>query len=236
MLNFIPYASSSSGNLYELVSGESALMLECGLPIKDIKKYFNFDFSRVDGCLLSHEHGDHAKAAKDIMAAGVDLYCSQGTTEALSLSGHRLHTVQGQKAFKIGSWQILPFDTQHDCASPLGYLISDGNEKILFATDTYFIKWRFQGLNIIAIECNYAIELIPPDLNFTRKKRLMESHMGLHTCLDFFRANDLSAVREIHLLHLSDEHSSEELFTNEIQKLTGKPVFVAPKRRLKCKS
>jgi len=236
VLNFIPYASSSAGNLYQLVSGESSLMLECGLPIREVKKYFNFDFSRVDGCLLSHAHGDHAKAAKDIMAAGVDLYCSQGTAEALGLSGHRLHIVQGQKAFKLGPWQILPFDTQHDCASPLGYLISDGNEKILFVTDTYFIKWRFQGLNIIAIECNYSIELIPPDLNYTRKKRLMESHMSIENLKDFFRANDLSAVREIHLLHLSDSHSDEAMFETAVQQLTGKPVFVAPKWRLKCKS
>ena len=233
MLNFIPYASSSSGNLYQLVSGESALMLECGLPIKDIKKYFNFDFSRVDGCLLSHEHLDHAKAAKDIMAAGVDLYCSQGTAEVLGLSGHRLHIVTAKQAFKIDSWTVLPFEVEHDCKEPLGYLISDGKEKLLFATDTYFIKWRFQALNIIAIECNYSIELIPPDLNYTRKKRLMESHMSLHTCRDFFRANDLSAVREIHLIHLSDSHSDEAMFETAVQQLTGKPVFVAPKWRLK---
>lgn len=230
MLTFTSYASSSAGNLYQLVSGDSALMLECGLPIREVKKYFNFDFSRVEGCLLTHAHMDHAKAAKEIMAAGVDLYCSQGTVDALGLVGHRLHVVQSQKAFKIGPWTILPFDVEHDAPEPLGYLISDGKEKILFVMDSYYIKWRFKAVNIIAIECNYSTECLPPDLNYTRKKRLMESHMGLHTCLDFFRANDMSSVREIHLLHLSDNHSDEGLFESEIQKLTGKPVFVAPKR------
>ena len=132
--------------------------------------------------------------------------------------------------FKIGLWSILPFDVEHDAPDPVGYLISDGKEKILFVMDSYFIKWRFKGLNIIAIECNYSTECLPHDLNHTRRKRLMESHMGLHTCLDFFRANDMSGVREIHLLHLSDDHSDAGLFETEIQKLTGKPVFVAAKR------
>lgn len=231
-MEFAPYASSSAGNLYKLVSGGSTLMLECGLPIRDIKQYFHFDFSRVEGCLLTHAHLDHSKAAKDIMAAGVDLYCSQGTIDALGLVGHRLHAVRGQESFKSGQWTILPFDVEHDCKEPLGYLIASGENKMIFATDTYFIRWRFKGLTHIAIECNYSKDLLPSDLNFTRKKRLMESHMGLHTCLDFFRANDMSSVREIHLLHLSDDHSDERLFETEVQKITGKPVFVAPKRRV----
>jgi len=230
MLTFTPYASSSAGNLYQVVSGSSALMLECGIPIKQIKRYFNFDFSRVEGCLLTHAHNDHAKAAADVMAAGVDLYCSQGTAEALGLSGHRLHIIQGKKLFKIGPWSVLPFDTQHDTPEPLGFLITNGEDKLCFATDTYYIKWQFKKLTHIAIECNYSLDLLPPDLNFTRKKRLLESHMGLHTCLDFLRANDMETVQEIHLLHLSDSGSDEAMFEMEVQKLTGKPVFVAPKR------
>ncbi|MBI9093198.1 MAG: MBL fold metallo-hydrolase, partial [Desulfobacterium sp.] len=196
MITFTPYASSSAGNLYQVSDSTSSLLVECGLPIREIKRYLKFDLSRIEGCLLTHAHGDHAKAAREIMAAGIDLYCSQGTAEALDLSGHRLHIVQSQKAFKIGPWQVLPFDTQHDVPEPLGFLIVNGDFKLLFATDTYYVKWQFRGLTHIAIECNYSMEALSPDLNFTRKKRLMESHMGLHTLKDFFRANDLSAVQE----------------------------------------
>jgi phosphoribosyl 1,2-cyclic phosphodiesterase len=51
--------------------------------------------------------------------------------------------------------------------------------------------------------------------------------MSLKTVKDMLRANDLSQVKEIHLLHLSDRNSSAKLFKKEIQELTGKPVYIA---------
>jgi hypothetical protein len=38
--------------------------------------------------------------------------------------------------------------------------------------------------------------------------------------------NDTTRLKGIHLLHLSDSNSDEKLFKEEIQKLTGKPVYV----------
>ena len=57
----------------------------------------------------------------------------------------------------------------------------------------------------------------------------MRSHMSLENCKELLRANDLSKVKEIHLLHLSDENSVEDQFKKEIAALTGLPVYVAQK-------
>ena len=51
--------------------------------------------------------------------------------------------------------------------------------------------------------------------------------MSLETCKKFLAAQDLSAVKAIHLLHLSDGNADAELFKREVQALTGKPVYVA---------
>jgi hypothetical protein len=51
--------------------------------------------------------------------------------------------------------------------------------------------------------------------------------MSLETCKGFLRANDLSRVQEIWLLHLSDANSDAARFKREIQELTGKVVYVA---------
>ena len=53
--------------------------------------------------------------------------------------------------------------------------------------------------------------------------------MSLETAKDFLRANDLTAVQEIWLCHLSDGNSDAERFKREIQALTGKPVYIAQK-------
>lgn len=91
---FKQYASSSSGNMYTVESQNTTMLIEAGIPIADIKKHLNFNLHTVSACLISHEHGDHAKACKDLLVAGVDVYTSAGTAEALKVSGHRLHTIQ----------------------------------------------------------------------------------------------------------------------------------------------
>jgi len=82
------------------------------------------------------------------------------------------------------------------------------------------------------VECNFAEDilrqnvidgLVPNDL----KNRLLRSHMSLETCKDFLRLTDLSRVREIHLIHMSEGNSDALRFKKEIQALTGKPTYIA---------
>ena len=53
----------------------------------------------------------------------------------------------------IGTFAIIPFPTQHDAAKPLGFLIKSlyTTEVLVFATDTYYVKDKFDGLNYIMI-------------------------------------------------------------------------------------
>jgi phosphoribosyl 1,2-cyclic phosphodiesterase len=231
-VNFTSFASSSRGNLYRLSNGENALLIEAGLPLKEIKKALGFKLSGISGCLLTHEHQDHAKAARDLMKSGVDIYCTRGTAEALSLDGHRLNIIKALVQFRIGPWSILPFDTTHDSAEPVGFLIGhqDG-DKLLFVTDTGYVRYKFRGLTHIALECNFSGEIlrgkvargeVHPDV----ARQLWGRHMSLEAVKDMLRANDLSLVREIHLLHLSDQNSAAKLFQQEIHELTGITVYL----------
>lgn len=77
------------------------------------------------------------------------------------------------------------------------------------------------------VECNWSKSTLDPDLDPSVKKRLLRSHFSLENVKKFLAANDLSRVREIHLLHLSDGNSDAAMFKAEIEQLTGKPVYVA---------
>ena len=122
----------------------------------------------------------------------------------------------------------MPFDIQHDAVEPLGYLIANKDgEKLLFITDSYFSRYRFKGLNIIAIECNYSLETLSPDLPEIVQDRLFKSHFSLENVIKFLKANDLSKVKEIILIHMSDGNSDEKMFKEKIQALTGKMVRTA---------
>lgn len=233
MIDIKVIGSSSKGNAYLLDDSHTKLLLECGVGWKQIQQASKFKTSEIAGCLVTHEHGDHVKSLKDVLKAGIDCYMSTGTANAVNVNHHRIKTVQAKKPFKIGTFQIMAFDVQHDVSEPYGFLVMNKEgDRLLFATDTYYIKYKFPRLTHIMIECNYSSAILDANIALgtvpqVMKKRLTRSHFSLENVKEFFKANDLSQVEEIHLLHLSDSNSDEALFKEEIMKLTGKPVYIA---------
>jgi phosphoribosyl 1,2-cyclic phosphodiesterase len=232
LIDIKAFGSSSKGNCYYITDGKTPLLLECGIKYKDIQKGLNFKMSDVRGCLITHEHGDHIKSLKDVLKAGIDCYMSKGTAEAIDVKHHRINPVQAKKQFQIGTWTILPFDVQHDVSEPYGYLlVNEAGEKLLFATDTFYIRYKFKGLTHLLVECNFSLDILNQNIAAGRvppvmKKRLMRSHFSLQNFKEFLKANDLSRLKEIWMLHLSDTNSDAELFKREISQMTGKPVYI----------
>ena len=226
-------ASGSSGNAYTISDGVTTLLLDAGIPLKEIQVGTGFRVRQLAGAFVTHEHKDHSKAMKDLARLGVDIYASKGTLGACGLSGHRFHVVKALEELDIGTFRILPFDVEHDAVEPLGFLITSKTtmEKLVYFTDTYFVRYRFNGLNYIMGECNYTDEGIKRSLEdgsipLEFIPRLVRSHMSLENFLNFLRANDLRTVRQIWLLHLSENNSEAQRMKEEVQRLTGTEVYV----------
>ncbi len=232
MIEIKTLATGSKGNCYHITDGSTPLLLECGISFKQIQQGVNFETSSLGGVLVTHEHKDHCKGVESVLYRGLDIYMSKGTQEALQLQHHRIVTVESKQQFRVGTWTILPFDVQHDVNEPLGFLLqSDNGGKLLFATDTYYVKYRFTGLTHIMIECNYDQQTLDDNVESGRihpamRKRVMRSHFSLENLLEFFKANDLSKVEEIHLLHLSDGNSNMERIFKAVARATGKMIFI----------
>ena len=84
------------------------------------------------------------------------------------------------------------------------------------------------------VECNYALDILQKNVTAglvptALKDRVLRSHFSLENVKEFLKANDLSKVQEIWLLHLSDGNSDAGRFKREIQELTGKEVYIARK-------
>lgn len=224
-------STGSKGNAYILENENEALLIECGVNIKDIKAALNFNLSKLVGCVVSHEHGDHAKAVVDLMSCGVNVYSSEGTHAALKTTmHHRACMFTHHKTFMLGNFKIMAFDVLHDAVQPSGFLISHpetGN--VLFLTDCIYSAYTFKDLNNIIIEANYEESIARRKLNDMEflRNRIIKSHMSLDTCAKTLKANDLSKVNNIVLIHLSDSNSDEKLFRETISKATGKNVTVA---------
>ena len=230
-MEIITYGSSSAGNCYVLKDNDQLLMLEAGINHKLID-----DIADIDGLLLTHEHNDHAKYAKQIIdRCASNLYCTKGTYDAMTSKpdSFRFMQVKSKQAFNVKNWRVLPFDVEHDVAEPIGYLIDTPSKKrVLFATDTYFIRYKFKNITHLMIECNYHLDGLHKNfenglIDRKRYTRLLTSHFELGNVIQFLKANDLRKLEEIHLLHLSDSNSDAEFFREKIMSVTGVPVFIS---------
>ena len=227
-MRFEALASSSAGNAYVVSDKETHILLECGISHSKLQKLSGFSLSEFQGCIVSHEHKDHAKAVLELISRGMPVYMSEGTAEALETDSVNL--IESMEQFNIGSFDIVPFATFHDAKEPLGFLVKsrvDG-DVLAFATDTVNLRYKFPGLNILAIEANYdkaileRCERMPEKVRY----RISNAHMEIDTLCDYLRSLDLSQCREIHLLHLSDATSHEGHFINKVARAVPKGIEI----------
>lgn len=217
---FDALASSSHGNAYIVSDKETRILLECGLSHRRLKQMTGFQLAQLDGVLVSHEHKDHSRCAADLIKDGMKVYMSEGTADALEIDG--TIPISSMEQFNLGTLDIVPFATFHDAAEPLGFLIKsrvDG-EILAFATDTVNLRYRFPGLNILAIEANYDKDILQrcdkiPD---KVRHRITNSHMEIDTLCGYLRGLDLRRCERIYLLHLSDATSHEGHFINKVKR------------------
>lgn len=230
-MKFEQIYSSSMGNLYTVTAANGRrLLLECGVSWTAILKALDYELDNIDGCLLTHEHLDHSKAVKEVMRAGIDVYASEGTFRAIEDSLYlerRAKSVPHGYSYDIivvGSFHIFPFDIIHDAAEPLGYVVFNEGEYLLFCPDSGYVKQQFNvKFTIIALECSYDIKILEnrvdtQDINETLAKRLLESHASKQTTMNYLAEFcDLSRCQAIHLLHLSRGNIDAEKTRKEVE-------------------
>lgn len=193
-----------------------------------------YDFKKVVACLVSHEHQDHCKGlAGLIKETAVDVYATHGTIQGLEsvsalkgkINAYRTNGMILNRCYSVDGWELTSFSINHEGLEPSGFLIkSETGERILFATDTNYIEYRFNNLSHIIIEANYKEEILQEsDYLETIKTRIRESHMEINQTINFIkiskeRSDDLI---EIILIHTSSVNGDPEAFRKQIERETG---------------
>jgi len=213
-------STGSEGNCYLLTNGEGRLLIEAGLPARQIYKALDHRVASLDGVLISHAHGDHIVGAKELAKRGVDLYMSKGTADDAGLTGHRIVHVEPSKTVVIKKrWAVVPFDAVHDGTQPLCFLIgTPKGDRILYASDTALIRAKFDGLTHIMIECNYREDLIT---DCPYRSRLFTTHMSVRGCIRFLNSIDKTTVKKVYLIHGSKENLNAMDAIEQVMDQTG---------------
>ncbi|MCJ7821269.1 MAG: MBL fold metallo-hydrolase [Bacteroidales bacterium] len=210
-------------------SETEAIIIEAGVGLIAAKKALDFNISKVAACLVTHEHGDHAKYAADYSRVFLT-YAPASVIAAKRLTGAT--EVKPLVKYKVGLFTILPFMAHHDVPC-MGYVISHpemGN--LMFLTDSFMCEYSFKGLNHVMLECNYTDRALgyAIDNGITQaweKRRLMTTHMELQTTKQVLLNQDLSGVNTITLIHMSGRNSDKNEITGELAGVFGKPIVIA---------
>lgn len=247
--------SSSAGNGYILTSESGqVLLIEGGFPLLDIKRRIGYKVSSIAGCLVTHEHVDHARRIGEYLdKASFNVYASPGTCEALKASysdsvaskaERRLIACEAGKRFNVGEFSVIPMENSimmngermllHDSAQPYCFQIYHKEMGVLlFATDLYCLPTtKFQNIAHIMVECNYDVDKLQGNLasgkiDKGRYERAWFSHMNVTTLCGQLRRMDLSKVVSIGLLHTSHQNGLQGAFVDMVARATGKSVYMA---------
>lgn len=210
--------SGSSGNVTAVEVGGELILLDCGKPIGWTLERLNYKLPRA--ILVTHEHGDHAKAVTSWLKRGVDVYATAGTIAALELKRrHNLHKITCGVPFEIGGVRVDPIPEIHDAAEPVNFIVSGDGDRVLYATDTGALPTIVGELTKILIETNFSEPvLLASDIDDYQKRRVLENHLSAEQAIEFLRGH---AAAEVHLIHISKRHGDGEEFKTRAIAATG---------------
>jgi phosphoribosyl 1,2-cyclic phosphodiesterase len=224
-------ATGSTGNCYTLTSNSGeTLILDCGIPIKEIKKGLNWNIKDVVGVLCTHKHLDHSKSVEDFEAMGIPIFAP--------------YLGDSCKSMNMGEFTVKPFDlttidgnwTHTDANGepcPIyGFLITHKEMgRMLYITDCEVVKWKFKDINHILLGVNYDKVLIDRD-NTGKANHVFRGHLSIDTACDFVKANYSDSLQNVIMCHLSSENSDRDSFIEKMKKVAyGANVDVAERNK-----
>lgn len=224
------FGSGSSGNCYYLWHRGCGVLIDVGISLRTLKKYFRtygLSYGDIHCILVTHDHTDHVKYVGALSTelhlpvyASAEVHAGMGhncfMTKKVEQAERR--TFQPEVTWQTGVFEITPFAVPHDSSGNNGFLFRFGNESLCLITDAGEVtpsmgKYLRQARNLI-IEANYDALMLESGPYPLRLKRRICGGTG-HLCNSLtgkaiaeYASQDLQRVW---LCHLSEENNHPEL-------------------------
>lgn len=211
-------ATGSTGNCYLLTSNSGeTLILDCGIPIKEIKKGLDWNIKDVVGTICTHHHQDHSLSAYPLRRMGIPVFAPYISKKPMKI---------GNGDFRVQAFDLTTIDgnwTHTNADGTLcpiyGFLITHKEMgRMLYITDCEVVKWRFKDINHILLGVNYDKDLIDRD-NTGKANHVFRGHLSIDTACDFVKANYSDSLQNVIMCHLSSENSDRDSFIEKMKKV-----------------
>ena len=224
-MRFSVLGSGSKGNAVYVESGDTSVLIDAGFSGKEMQKRMESIgrcLTGINALCITHEHNDH------ICGAGVlsrryempivinDLTLDSASAKLGKLVNTTIFSVG--EVVEVGELLIRSFRISHDTADPVGYVISDGEKRLGYLTDTgkvsHLMAQRLLSCHGIILEFNHDLEMLkygPYPLPLQQRVRSSRGHLSNDDAADFLKDLLEGSVREVVLAHLSEKNNTVEL-------------------------
>ncbi len=213
-------ASGSKGNCCVIIGESTQIVIDCGSTKRHLVASFkdiNIDYRQIDALLLTHAHNDHISQVK--MFIDTKIYAP------FNLVDIKHSSVIPFEKFKVKEFEITPLALSHDCDITLGYIIENKHEKLVYITDTGYLRQDYYDLianaDYYVLESNHDVKmLMASNRPYPLKRRIISDngHLDNESCADILVKVRGKKTKEIVLAHLSEVANTPDLAYETIRK------------------
>jgi hypothetical protein len=145
----------------------------------------------------------------------MDVYAPRDTKKACGCV--MAHSVSEDTVIKTHGYKIEFFRCNHDVTT-YGFLITHGEERLMYVSDTNDIDIFFNGVTHLMIECNYDYETLRCNKSSPQCVliRVENTHMDILKTFNYISQLNQSILKEIHLIHMSSTNINETIIRRYI--------------------
>ena len=238
MLKFISFGSGSSGNCYYILTEKGGMMIDVGVGMRTLRKYFceyGLPVTDLHNILITHDHADHIKSVGTISrkfeipvhaTSRVHAGIEDNYSVRCKVDKERKVVIESGKPFVLDGMRITPFHVPHDSNDNVGYRIDYEGVVFCIMTDvghvTDEMKTMIQEANYLVIEANFDDEMLevgPYPRYLKDRIKSGTGHLSNAKCAQALIENFSKNLRHVWLCHLSEENNHPELARKSIIQL-----------------
>lgn len=236
MLRFISFGSGSCGNCYYIYTKDFGILIDVGIGIKRLKKYFmdyGLSLKSVRCILITHDHADHVKSVGIISnSLNLPVYTTARVHEGIKnnycvrkkIGEGNIRIIEKGATFNLGDFTVTTFGVPHDSLENIGFKISLGDRTFCLMTDIGHITEELEHLisetDYLVIEANHDEEMLltGPYPEYLKMRVHGESgHLSNKECGKALKNNATSRLKHVWLCHLSQENNHPELARKTVE-------------------
>lgn len=236
MLRFISFGSGSCGNCYYLYNDDYGLLIDLGISVRKLKKYFidyGLKISDIKAILITHDHADHIKAVGSLCNTfGIPAYATAKVHEGIKrnyvvrkkIDFCNTRTINKNEPFQIGEITITAFNVPHDSMDNVGYKMTLENTTFSLMTDAGHVTDEMASIigetEYLVIEANHDEEMLRCGSYSSHLKARVASlngHLSNRQCAMSLATYASQTLKHVWLCHLSEENNHPELARKTVE-------------------